>query len=385
VGGGSGGHVTPIVAVLKALQERQEKLEVRVWSDASFYQRTAEAVKAFDDNVLVQKVLSGKIRRFYGVPLWKQLLRFRTLVIPNTIDIFRMIGGIFQSMWRLLLWRPDVVFCKGGFVSVPVGIAARCLAIPVVLHDSDAHPGLANSILSHWASKIGTGATLDHYRYPIDKASYAGIPINPDFHKYSDETRAQFAKELGFSPDRPLVVVTGGGLGAKPINDAVTQILDQLLAATNVLLISGDYQYEELSKSLKHLEDDASIFQLRPFLGKEMVSALAAAEIVVARAGATTMLELASLAKPTILIPNPHLTGGHQTKNAAVYEKKQAVCLLEEKDLAERPILLLETITSLLASADKRKQLSDAIYKFAMPNAANDMAAMIESAARRGR
>lgn len=377
--------MTPIVAVLKALHDRQKDLEVRVWSDASFYQRTKEAVAAYDDSIMVQTVLSGKVRRFYGVPMWKQLLQFRVLVIPNILDIFRMIGGIFQSVGRLLVWRPDVVFCKGGFVSVPVGIAARCLGIPVVLHDSDAHPGLANSILSHWASRIGTGATLDHYRYPVDKASYVGIPINPDFHKYSEDDRKKFVKRLGFSTDRPLVVVTGGGLGAKPINDAVVEVLEQLLTAANVLLISGDHQYKELAQALDHLEEDTSIFQLHPFLGDKMVWALAGADVVIARAGATTLLELASLAKPTILIPNPHLAGGHQTKNAAVYAKKNAVLLLDEAELEKRPMALLEAVTSLLASKEKRTKLADAIYAFAMPDAANHMAIIIESTARKGK
>lgn len=378
MGGGSGGHVTPIVAVLKALGEQQSDLDIRVWSDVSFYRRTKETVDAYDPSILVQKVASGKVRRFYGVPLWKQLLRIRTLVIPNIIDMFRMIGGIFQSIWRMLFWRPDVVFCKGGFVSVPVGIAARCLSIPVVLHDSDTHPGLANSILSKWAVKIGTGATLEHYRYPVEKASYVGIPINPDFRIYTEKEKTTFASQLGFSIDRPLVVVTGGGLGAKPVNDAIVQILDQLLAAANVMLLSGDFQYDELAESLKGYADTSS-FQLHPFLGKEMIAALAAADVVIARAGATTLLELASLAKPTILVPNPHLTGGHQTKNAAVFAEQNAVLLIDEAEIADHPRLLLESITSLLADSKKRDQLSRAIHGFAMPNAAVDMAKMIIS------
>ncbi len=381
MGGGSGGHVTPIVAVLKALSRHQSDLEVRVWSDASFYRRTQEAVGAYDSSIQVQKVASGKVRRFYGVPLWKQLLRFRTLVIPNIIDMFRMIGGIFQSVWRMLFWRPDVVFCKGGFVSVPVGIAARILRVPVVLHDSDAHPGLANSILSKWAIKIGTGATLDHYRYPVEKASYVGIPINPDFRVYAEDERRAFVERLGFSPHRPLVVVTGGGLGAKPVNDAVVAILDQLLAIANVMLLSGDYQYPELAELLKH-HKDTSVFQLHPFLGNDMVAALAAAEVVVARAGATTLLELSSLAKPTVLIPNPNLAGGHQTKNAAVYAKKDAVQLVAETELEKSPTLLLDAVTSLLTSPEKRRQLAGAIHTFAMPNAADDMAKMIIQAAK---
>ena len=377
--------MTPIVAVLKMLAEQQQSLDIRVWSDKAFYARTRQAVAGYDKLIRVEVVASGKIRRIHGVPVWQQLLRVRTLVLPNILDLFRMFGGTVQSMWRMLFWRPDVVFCKGGFVSVPVGVAAWLLRIPVVLHDSDAHPGLANSLLSHWATSIGTGATLDHYRYPVDKASYVGIPINPDFHRYSEKERVAFKNQLGFSADRPLVVVTGGGLGAKPINDAVVAVIEQLLSATNVLLLSGDYQHDELKATLKHL-DDASRFQLQAFLaGGDMVAALAGADIVVARAGATTLLELSALAKPTILVPNPHLAGGHQTKNAAVYAQKNAVVLLDEADLEAQPIKLLEATTSLLLDKKRREDLGDAIYGFAMPHAARDMAAMIISAAGKGR
>lgn len=383
MGGGSGGHVTPIVAVLKQIDEQQQgDVEVRVWSDASFYRRTNEAVSGYDASIIVQKIASGKVRRFYGVPLWRHLLRVRTIVLPNIIDVFRMVGGVVQSVIRMLFWRPDVVFCKGGFVSVPVGVAARILSIPVVLHDSDAHPGLANSILAKWAMKIGTGASLDHYRYPVEKARYVGIPINAEFRVYNPQERKAFAKKLGFATDRPLIVVTGGGLGAKPINDAVVEILDQLLAVANVMLLSGDYQYEELLEKLEHYKD-TSIFQLHPFLAKDMLAALAGADIVVARAGATTLLELSALAKPTVLIPNPNLTGGHQTKNAKVFANKNAVALVEELELAQDSLSLLNALTSLLASEKKRADLSRSIQTFAMPNAARDMADMIIKTAKK--
>lgn len=362
--------------MLSEVKERAPDAELRVWSDAKFYSHTHEAVQALDKNVRVQKVVSGKLRRFYDVPLWKQLLRVRTLLVPNIIDSFNVIIGVFQATARMIVWRPNVVFCKGGFVSLPVGIAARILRIPVVLHDSDAHPGLANRLLAKWATKIGTGASVEHYDYNVRKTTQVGIPIKKEFRHYSEKERSSMKRELGVSTGKPLVVVTGGGLGAKPINDAVVAILDTVLGQANVLLISGDTQYTELKTKLTRYSN-AEEFQLHAFLSSSMVTALGAADVVVARAGATTLLELAALAVPTILVPNPNLPGGHQTKNAEPYAKESAAIVLDEYELEDAPELLERAILSVIKDAKERSRMSAAIQKFAMPDAAKSMAAMI--------
>jgi len=177
-------------------------------------------------------IYSGKLRRYHGLGKFHMLRP--SILFPNIIDLVKVSGGFIQSVFKLIKLRPDVVFMKGGYVCLPVGYAARLLRIPMVIHDSDAHPGLTNRLLAPFAVKIGTGAPLKYYNYPKDKAVYVGIPIAEDFKVYSKEQQKVFKHELGFDRDRPLVVVTGGGLGATRINEAVVRDRTQLLQCTSV-------------------------------------------------------------------------------------------------------------------------------------------------------
>jgi UDP-N-acetylglucosamine--N-acetylmuramyl-(pentapeptide) pyrophosphoryl-undecaprenol N-acetylglucosamine transferase len=333
----------------------------------------------FDKTVPVQTIFSGKFRRYHNLPVWRQLLRPVSIIMPNIRDGLFVICGFIQSMIKLLLWRPDVVFTKGGFVCLPVGLAAKLLKIPLVIHDSDAHPGLTNRVLAKWATQIATGAPLKHYPYPKEITRYVGIPISTEFTPINEETRRDIKKDLGFDPRRPLVVVTGGGLGARRINDAVAKRLDEILEIASVILISGNDQYDEMRAVTPEADDR---FQLHAFVSSGMASMLGAADVVVTRAGATTLLELAALARPTILVPNGYLTGGHQLKNAAAYAENGAVEVIDEHELEANPQLLVDMLTSLLVNPEQLKRMSKAFHEFAKPNAAIEMADMIESAAK---
>lgn len=288
-------------------------------------------------------------------------------------------AGFVQSFVQLVIWRPDVVFTKGGYVCLPVGLAAHVLRIPLVIHDSDAYPGLTNRVLARYATAIATGAPLKHYPYPASKTQYVGIPISDQFRAVSEAQQRDFKIELGFDPTKPLVVVTGGGLGATRINEAVAMVLSKLLSHTSVLLISGNGQYDDM-RALTPQND--SRFQLHAFVSTGMASLLGAADIVVARAGATTILELAALAKPTVLIPNGYLTGGHQLKNAEAYAEEHAVVVINEHDLDDNPHILATTLLQLLDDPTARHAMSKAFHAFAKPHAARDMADMIVDAAK---
>ena len=333
----------------------------------------------FDASLRIDMIFSGKLRRYHTLPLWRQLLRPISIVLPNIRDAFLAGLGLLQSIVKLLLWRPDVVFTKGGFVCLPVGLAAKVLKIPLVIHDSDAHPGLTNRVLARWATSIATGAPLKNYPYPKAITRYVGIPVGEEFVPLKDEKRRAIKSQLGFDPNRSLVVITGGGLGAKRINDAVAKRLDTLLDTTSVALISGTAQYDELRAITPQ---DNSNFQLHAFLSEGMAALLGAADVVVARAGATTILELAALARPTILVPNAFLTAGHQLKNAAAYAESGAVEIIDDHELSVNPQLLVDTLTTLLANEDQRNRMGELFHGYAKPNAAIDMADMIESAAK---
>lgn len=378
VGGGSAGHVTPVVAVLGEIKKRNKSAQIRFWCDYKFFLQAHSLVNHFDKQIPISRIVSGKLRRYNHLSIFRQLLLPR-LVFLNIRDFFLTIIGFFQSIIKLSIWRPDVIFAKGGYVCLPVGFAAHLLKIPLIIHDSDAHPGLTNRILSRWASAIATGAPLEYYSYPSDKAVYTGVPVSDEFHEFSTSERKDAKSKWGISPSRPLIVVTGGGLGAQRINDATVMVLDDLLRFGSVILISGSKQYDELRSVTP---PNGRRFQLHPFVSKDMVSLLGAADVVIARAGATTIFELAALVKPTILVPNRMLTGGHQLKNAAVYAEKDAVKIVDEEEMVQDPQILVAAVKEILHNPKMSEQMAKRFSTFVRPNAAADVADMIISASK---
>lgn len=369
--------MTPLVAVLRELRAKNSSVELRVWCDPGFAPQTRSIIGHFDESIPVQTVVAGKLRRYHHLSLLQHFI-IPSVFWPNVRDILLVTIGTLQSIVKLVLWRPDVVFTKGGYVCLPIGWAASLLRIPLVIHDSDAHPGLTNRLLARHARAIATGSPLEYYPYPKSKSHYVGIPINDDFQPVSKDQQQLLKRQLGFD-DRPLIVITGGGLGAKRLNDAAAMQLSELVKLVNVILISGTAQYDELRAMTP--QDDRR-FQLHDFVSNDMVSMLGAADIVIARAGATTLLELAALAKPTILIPNGQLTGGHQLKNAQVYADRKAVVIVQEDLEKNTTISLIEPIETLLDDKDLQIELAKNIHAFAKPHAARDMAAIILAAAR---
>ena len=380
MGGGSGGHVTPVVAVLKEIRAERPDAELRFWCDTKFAPQARATVAAFDPTIPVQTIVAGKFRRYYHLTVFQQLT-WPSLVLQNLGDAFKVGVGFMQSFFKLIVWRPDVVFTKGGYVCLPVGFAAHLLRIPLVIHDSDAHPGLTNRILSKWATAIGTGAPLEYYSYPAARTTYVGIPIATEFHPYTSAEQLAAKKQWGIATDRPLIVITGGGLGAVRMNNVVVETLRSLQQLGSVVLVSGTGQYDELRALLP---ENSEQFQLYPFV-TNMYSLLDAADVVVTRAGATTILELAALEKPTILIPNAKLTGGHQLKNAAVYEAAGAVTVINEDLLDEHKELLAQEIKLLLSEPEATKAMARRFKAFSKPNAAKDMAGLILRAVRNHR
>lgn len=374
VGGGSGGHVVPIVAVFKEILKKNSKAELHFWCDKKFAPQAQKIMNdSFGKKVQVSKISSGKFRRYNHLTFW-QHFTIPSVVFGNLADIFRNIAGVFQAFFKLIFWRPDVIFCKGGFVCVSVGLSAWILRIPIVIHDSDAHPGLANRIISKFAKKIATGAPLEFYNYPKEISKYVGIPVLENFKKYSKKEQENFKQELGFSKDKPLVLITGGGLGAARLNNAIVSKGEELAKNAQIVLISGVAQFDELKEKTAEFSKD---FHLLSFVSKDMWKFLAAADLVVARAGATSNLELAALHKPTILVPNARLTGGHQLKNAQVYQKSNAVKIISDDEIEQNAELLSNEIIQTLQNPKEMFKLGEEFGKFAKPNAAKDVAEMI--------
>jgi UDP-N-acetylglucosamine--N-acetylmuramyl-(pentapeptide) pyrophosphoryl-undecaprenol N-acetylglucosamine transferase len=376
VGGGSGGHVTPVVAVLKQIKHDHPEADIRFWCDRPFEKQATSLMHHFDTSIRISTIIAGKLRRYNHLTVMQQLLWPR-LVLLNLRDSFLVAIGIFQSIVKLIVWRPDVVFTKGGYVCLPVGLAARFLRIPLVIHDSDAHPGLTNRILARFATSIATGAPLEYYTYPKAISRYIGIPIDPVFAPHTVEQQSEAKREWGIRDDKPLIVITGGGLGAQRINETVAETLHELRKLASVVLVSGAGQYDELRAFMPPNDDT---FQLHPFI-TDMPVLLTAADVVVTRAGMTIILELAALEKPTILIPNAKLTGGHQVKNANVYVEKDAVVVVKEEEMMLHRELLVQAVCSVLSDPHQAQKMAQNLATFAKPHAAKDMAAMIMAAA----
>ena len=347
---------------------------MRFWCDAGFADQAGQIIASHDDSIVLQRIVAGKFRRYHHLTLLQHLM-IPSIVLLNIRDLFLIIVGFIQSLVRMLVWRPDVVFSKGGFVCLPVGWAAWCLRIPLVLHDSDVVPGLTSRLLAGKATAIATGAPLEHYPYDKAKSRYVGIPIDAAFVPYSDAQRQRAKQILGVAVDRPLVVVIGGGLGSGPLNDVTAAHIDDITADASLLLLSGKVLYEDLRK---RVPANSTQFQLHAFISSGIVDVLGAADVVVSRAGATALLELAALRAPTILVPSSRLTW--QMKHAQLYADEGAVLLLDETKFDQvGDTSFISAVHSLIGDSAQRGRLSEAIGQFAMPNAAKDMADMIEA------
>lgn len=377
-GGGSGGHVTPVLAVINELSKNDPHLKVWFICDRGFAAQTRDIMKRSDAPVKVKVIFAGKLRRYFGIPWWQQLLHIPT-TLRNIRDIFLLSLGFIQSLYLLARIKPDAVFTKGGFVCLPVGLAAKALRIPLIIHDSEAQPGLTNRILARFATAITTGAPLDDTPYPADISYYVGIPVRKEFKPADDKERAHLKRQLGYKPDKPLVFITGGGTGAARINEAAAFGARELTKYAQVVHLTGAKRIEGVRDKVANIDD----YHALPFVDKEMPMLARAADVVVTRAGATTLLELAACAAPTIIIPHPNLTGGHQLKNAAVYAERGAAFLLNDVDLKNAPELLSSTIIGLLENAEKRAELRRNIATLAKSEAARDVAEVIVSSAKR--
>lgn len=376
-GGGSGGHVTPLTAVaaeLKALRPDVQIVFVGQRGD-----RFGDLV-ADDPNIDGDyRILAGKFRRYHGEGL-KQLLDLRTLFF-NLRDLFYFLLGTLQSLALMRRVRPDIVFVKGGFVGVPVGLAAAFWRIPYVTHDSDAIPGLANRIIARWARLHAVALPAALYKsYPPSKTVTTGVPIAADYEHVTPTARREFRKQLGLPEQGRVLLITGGGLGARVINNAAVAAASGLLKSFPDLTIvhaTGQQLFAEVDKAYSSLSQlERSRVMATPF-ANDLYRYSGAADVVLARAGATNMAELAAQGVATVVVPSPFLAGGHQLRNAESLERQHAVKVLQEHELRDAPVLLRDTITELLSNDKERLELGKRLHALANPRAAHDLAVLL--------
>lgn len=375
VGGGSGGHVTPVAAVLKELSnEVAEELDVLFVCDRAFEAQARGIMAGLTFSVNVKTIPSGKLRRYAHFSWWHYLRHF-SIMIANAIDIFKTFAGFIASLWILVRFRPDAVFAKGGYVCLPMGLAARFLHVPLVIHDSDVRPGLTNKVLAPHARGIGTGMPLEHYSYNPKISHYVGVPINTQIRKVTPKIQAEYREELGLPLDKRIIVAVGGGLGSVAINAAIIATAKTMADTEDILFynITGTNNVDAAKASSRGLNNYVAV----PFVFKDMHKVLGAADVVVTRASATTLQELAGLKKTVIAVPARQL--GDQQQNATMFAKHDAVITLQDDDLVRE---LPHVVTELLDNTERSHMLAENLHRFAKPDAARDMAQLILTVAR---
>jgi UDP-N-acetylglucosamine--N-acetylmuramyl-(pentapeptide) pyrophosphoryl-undecaprenol N-acetylglucosamine transferase len=318
---------------------------------------------------------AGKYRRYHGQSLLSKIVDLKTFFL-NLRDIFKLLIGTVESFWLLISARPNVIFIKGGYVGVPVGLAARFLRIPYVTHDSDAFPGLTNRIIADKAHANAVGMPSGYYPYPMEKTKYVGIPITKDFTEISEETRNKKRKELVLKSSDFLILITGGSNGALRLDKIVHDSIKGLLEKNPKLYIVhqvGKGNEDIYSDYPTHLH---SKLRVAAFL-KPLSEYISAADAVIARAGATTITEIGAQKKPLILVPNPYLSGGHQLKNARVYKDKNAALVVNEHKALKDPKELAGAIKEILSSPDLSSTLSENLHKVTRRDAARKISELL--------
>lgn len=309
-GGGTAGHVTPNIAMFPALKEAGFGIYY-IGSKKGMEKKMIEK-----EGIPYKGISSGKLRRYFDV--------------RNLIDPFKVIHGYFESKRYLRKLRPDVVFSKGGFVTVPVALAAKSLKIPVIIHESDMTPGLANRIAARGASYFCCNfpETLKHL--PSGKATLTGTPIRQELLHGSKEKGLEFT---GLDDSKPTLLIIGGSQGSKFINDAVRDGLNELLPLFNIIHLCGK---GHLDSSLEERDG----YRQYEFISNELPDLFAMADIVVSRAGANAICELLALKKPNILIPlGLDSSRGDQILNAKSFEKQGFSYVLDEENV-NREVLI---------------------------------------------
>jgi UDP-N-acetylglucosamine--N-acetylmuramyl-(pentapeptide) pyrophosphoryl-undecaprenol N-acetylglucosamine transferase len=328
----------------------------------------SQQLAAFPEVDQYLSIRAGKWRR-YDDDSWSQRLIDPKTHLLNLRDVCYMAIGLFQSLWYLWREKPDVVFIKGGYVGVPVGLAAALLRRPFVTHDSDALAGIANRIIGRWAKVNAVAAPSSFYSYPVQKQVQTGVPISRVFRIITKLQQQQARIELKLEGDKPVVLVVGGSLGAQRINQALIAGARRLSQSCVVVHVAGEKNRSLVQRAVGDLAD----YHVLGYT-EQLHSYMSAADLVVTRAGATTTAEIAAMGKPAIFIPASQLAD--QKRNATVL-RQAGLRVLEEAEIIARPEFLGEIIEELLHDEAGLHQLQQNIKKYARPDAATRVAQVI--------
>ncbi len=309
-GGGTAGHVTPNIALLPELKKRGYEVHY-IGSRDGIEKRLIE-----EYDIPYYGISSGKLRRYFD--------------IKNFSDPFKVIKGIREASKLIKQIKPDIVFSKGGFVTVPVVLAADRRKVPCIIHESDMSPGLANRICIPHAVKVCTNFPEAAENIPDDKAVVTGTPIRKELFSGNKIAGLDFC---GFTANKPVILVVGGSLGSAAVNDVVRAALKELVKNFQIIHLCGEGKIDE---SLKDFPGYAQF----EYIKKELSDLMAAADLVISRAGANAICELLALKKPNILIPLPQAASrGDQVLNAQSFKKQGYSSVLYEENITPEKLV----------------------------------------------
>ena len=335
-GGGTAGHVTPNIALLPALKEEGFDIHY-IGSHNGIEKKLIE-----DMQIPYHGISSGKLRRYFDV--------------KNFTDPFRVLKGYKQASSLIKKLEPDIVFSKGGFVSVPVVLAAKRRKVPSIIHESDITPGLANKISIPFTNKVCANFPETLRYLPEEKAVLTGTPIRKELFSGNKIRGLEFCN---FSLNKPVILIIGGSTGSKIVNDNIRNILPELVKKYQVIHLCGEGKID------KSFDKTTGYIQFE-YINEELSDLFAAADIVISRAGANVICELLALRKPNILIPlSLGSSRGDQILNAKSFKKQGFSYLLEEENLNSDS--LLKSIEYVFKEKDKyvenmsKSKLNDAI------------------------
>ena len=366
LGGGSGGHVFPLIAVADALKEKSQQtgvpLELMVLGEGKFMEKAA-----VDNSIIFKSVMAGKLRRYFS-PL-------------TIIDIFKMPIGFVQSLWHIFWFMPDIVFAKGGYASLPGAFVSKLYFIPLFTHESDSVPGLANRILGKLAKTVFISFDSSQKYFKTGRTLFTGNPVRKELMAGD---RVAGIQNFNLNPTLKTILVLGGSQGAQRVNQIILDSLVMMVKDFQILHQCGEGQYSEVKKEIEKLIKEGegeyadslkNNYRVYPFFSeKEMAMAYSVSDLIISRAGASSLFEIATLGKPAILIPlSTNASRGEQITNALEFAKLGGV-VIEEENLT--PHIIISQINSLL-EPERYNSISEKLKTFATPDAADKIASAL--------
>lgn len=352
-GGGTAGHIFPILAIIREIKKNYPDLKFRPYYIGPGPDKyISELFKK--EEIKIKEIFTGKLRRYFS--------------LENFFDLFKLPIGLIQAFFWLFFLGPDLIFSKGGYGSFPVAFWANIFGIPLFLHESDSVLGLASKIESKWAQEIFLSFPIIDF-LPQSKGIVIGNPVREEILKGSKE---EAQKIFNLQGNKPLILILGGSQGAQKINEVILEILPAFLKDFELIHQTGEKNFLEIKKEAEAIlieEELKKNYHPFPFLEEEFLKhGLAAADLVISRAGAGAIFEISAAGKPILLVPLSHSAQGHQLKNAYFFVQKGGGEVIEESNFI--PHFLLTKLKHLFSRPDLLIKMAINSKNFSQSNAA---------------